>query len=218
MTIIKNSDTGLRKENQDFILTREMGEDKVLCIVADGMGGYSHGSVASITAAETIAEYIEKDFRIQDAVLQANERISEYVETHDAGKMGTCMAAVIIENDMVSGFWIGDCRIYVFRDNEQIFVTEDHSLIAQLEKQKRLTIAQKERYGHIVTRALMGGQNDIVDECNFSVQKGDEIILCSDGLYKSIPVDVLLEMIHTNTLQLDNCDFDDNHSYIYIQI
>ena len=64
----------------------------------------------------------------------------------------------------------------------------------------------------------MGSSEDKVDVVELNVMPGDEIILCSDGIHKEIPMDALIEMIHTNTLQLDDSEFDDNNSFIYIRI
>lgn len=218
MTSLKYSNIGNRKENQDFVLIRDMGEDKVLYIVADGMGGYAHGSLAAKVVAECIADSIEKGRTVRESVSDANHKLQETITDCNSDKMGCCLSGLLIDNGNSIGFWIGDCRIYHFRGGELNYVTEDHSPVAQLEKRKKLTLAQKERYGHIVSRAIMGSQEDTVDEVNFNAETDDEFLLCSDGIHKGIPVDALLEMIHTDTLQLDASEFDDNNSFIYIRI
>lgn len=218
MTCLKYSNIGNRKENQDFVLVRELGENKVLYIVADGMGGYSHGSVAARVVAESIADSLMKGLDIDCSVSSANNKLKEIIAESNADKMGCCLSGLLVEDGCVKGFWVGDCRIYQYRNNEQLFVTEDHSLVSQLEKHKKLTIAQRERYGHIVSRAIMGSSEDKVDVVELNVMPGDEIILCSDGIHKEIPMDALIEMIHTNTLQLDDSEFDDNNSFICIRI
>lgn len=218
MTCLKYSNIGNRKENQDFVLVRELGENKVLYIVADGMGGYSYGSIAAKCVAESIADSLSEGKDIDSAVSLANHKLRQVITECNADKMGCCLSGLLLDNETGIGFWAGDSRIYQFRHAEQIYVTEDHSLVAQLEKHKRLTIAQKERYGHIVSRAIMGGVDDRVDKVDLDVQLNDEFILCSDGIHKSIPIDALLEMIHTDTLQLDDSEFDDNNSFIYIKI
>lgn len=218
MTSLEYSNIGNRKENQDFILIRNLGEDKVLYIVADGMGGYSHGSIAAKSVAESIADSLSEGNDIDGAVSFANHKLHQVISECNADKMGCCISGLLLNNGTGMGFWVGDCRIYQFRNGEQIYVTEDHSLVAQLEKHKKLTIAQKKRYGHIVSRAIMGGENDNVDQVKLDVQPDDEIILCTDGIHKGIPIDALLEMIHTNTFQLDDSEFDDNNSFTYIRI
>lgn len=218
MTCLKYSNIGNRKENQDFVLAHDLGEDKSLFIVSDGMGGYSNGSLAAQTVAESIADSLISGKNIEESVSLANYKLKRIITKFNADKMGCCLSGLFIDNGDVKGFWVGDCRIYQFRNGEQIYVTEDHSLVAQLEKYKTLTIAQRERYGHIVSRAIMGEPNDTVDEVELKTEVGDEIILCSDGIHKQIPIDALLEMIHTNTLQLEASEFYDNNSFIYIRI
>lgn len=218
MTCLKYSNIGNRKENQDFILARDLGENKALFIVADGMGGYSNGSLAAQTVAEHIAYSFTEGRNIEESVSVANKKLKEIIVKSNADKMGCCLSGLVIDNGNVKGFWVGDCRIYQFRKDEQIYVTEDHSLVSQLEKHKKLTIAQRERYGHIVSRAIMGDQDDAVDEVELNIEEGDEIILCSDGIHKEIPIESLLEMIHTNTLHLETSEFDDNNSFIYLKI
>lgn len=218
MTSLEYSNIGNRKENQDFILIRNLDEDKVLYIVADGMGGYAHGSLAAKVVAESIADSIENGRTINESVSDANYKLQQTIADCSSDKMGCCLSALLVDKGKTIGFWIGDCRIYHFHGGELYYVTEDHSLVTQLEKHKRLTFEQKERYGHIVSRAIMGSQQDTVDIVNFDANKDDEFLLCSDGIHKSMPVDALLEMIHTDTLQLDSSEFDDNNSFIYIRI
>ena len=66
----------------------------------------------------------------------------------------------------------------------------------------------------------MGDTNDSVDIKDFSLMEGDEIFVCSDGLYKDCPVDYIIESIQKNYFDLDknNLAFDDNHSLIYIKV
>lgn len=220
MEYVEYSNIGNRKENQDFILSHVLGEDKAVFIVADGMGGYSHGGLAAKIVAETIANGLEAGIPIKQAVQSANSNLCNAIVETESKKMGCCLSGVYIAGGKVTIFWVGDSRVYLFRDDEIMYQTEDHSLVAQLEKTKKLTFAQKERYGHIVSRAIMGGIEDAVDVKELKLLERDEFILCSDGIHKTIPVDVLLSMIHAGTLDIEsrNEEFDDNHSFIYIKI
>lgn len=66
----------------------------------------------------------------------------------------------------------------------------------------------------------MGSPKDIADVSKLELKPGDEIVICSDGLHKSLPIDVLVDMINKDTFALKdrNDDFDDNHSFIYVKI
>lgn len=220
MEVVKYTGLGLRKQNQDFILSDKIGENKYLFIVADGMGGYSAGDLAARVAAESINTSLRHNNSLQDSINKASENLQTEIETRLIDKTGCCLAGLIVEHNSAKVFWIGDVRIYQFRNNEQIFITRDHTLINEMEKYGPVSFERRKKYEHIVTRALMGSLNDSVDEKELTVEKGDEFIICSDGLYKELPVDALLEMIRQNTLRLEelNNDFDDNHSFIYIKI
>lgn len=220
MRIIKYSNIGRRSQNQDFVLSKEIGENKAIYIVADGMGGYSDGDIAAKIAAEKIANCIVKGKSIQESVLDANAELSKTIRERGVSKMGCCLAGIEVDGNIGNIFWIGDSRVYIFRNGQQIYMTQDHTMIAEMEKHGKVTYSQKERYGHIVSRGFMGSPKDIADVSKIRLMDGDEIVICSDGLHKSLPIDVLLEMIYTDTLELKdrNEDFDDNHSFIYLQI
>lgn len=219
MEYVEYSSIGNRKENQDFILSHVLGEDKAVFIVADGMGGYSHGGLAAKIVAETIASRLEAGNSIKQAVQDANTNLNKAIAEKGSTKMGCCLAGAFISNSTANVFWVGDSRAYLFRNAQIEYQTEDHSLVAQLERTRKLSFAQRERYGHIVSRAIMGGKDDSVDEVCLPIQNSDELILCSDGIHKNIPIDVLLSMLNSRTLDIENRndEFDDNHSFIYIK-
>ena len=220
MRIIEYSNIGRRAQNQDFVLSKEIGENKAIYIVADGMGGYSDGDIAAKVAAEEIANHIAKGKTIPESVLDANAELSKTIRERGVSKMGCCFAGIEVDGYIGNIFWIGDCRVYLFRDGKQIFVTQDHTMIAEMEKHGKVTYSQRERYGHIVSRGFMGSPKDIADVSKLELKPGDEIVICSDGLHKSLPIDVLVDMINKDTFALKdrNGDFDDNHSFIYVKI
>ncbi|MCI9030056.1 MAG: serine/threonine-protein phosphatase [Muribaculaceae bacterium] len=220
MRIIEYSNIGRRAQNQDFVLSKEIGENKAIYIVADGMGGYSDGDIAAKVAAEEIANHIAKGKTIPESVLDANAELSKTIRERGVSKMGCCFAGIEVDGYIGNIFWIGDCRVYLFRDGKQIFVTQDHTMITEMEKHGKVTYSQRERYGHIVSRGFMGSPKDIADVSKLELKPGDEIVICSDGLHKSLPIDVLVDMINKDTFALKdrNDDFDDNHSFIYVKI
>ena len=220
MRIIEYSNIGRRAQNQDFVLSKEIGENKAIYIVADGMGGYSDGDIAAKIAAEEIANHIAKGKTIPESVLDANAELSKTIRERGVSKMGCCFAGIEVDGYIGNIFWIGDCRVYLFRDGKQIFVTQDQTMIAEMEKHGKVTYSQRERYGHIVSRGFMGSPKDIADVSKLELKPGDEIVICSDGLHKSLPIDVLVDMINKDTFALKdrNDDFDDNHSFIYVKI
>ena len=185
MRIIEYSNIGRRAQNQDFVLSKEIGENKAIYIVADGMGGYSDGDIAAKIAAEEIANHIAKGKTIPESVLDANAELSKTIRERGVSKMGCCFAGIEVDGYIGNIFWIGDCRVYLFRDGKQIFVTQDHTMIAEMEKHGKVTYSQRERYGHIVSRGFMGSPKDIADVSKLELKPGDEIVICSDGLHNS---------------------------------
>ena len=151
-------------------------------------------------------------------MLDANPELSKTIRERGVSKMGCCLAGIEVDGYNGNIFWIGDSRVYIFRNGQQIYMTQDHTMIAEMEKHGKVTYSQKERYGHIVSRGFMGSPKDIADVSKIELKDGDEIVICSDGLHKSLPIDVLLEMINTDTLALQDRNeyFDDNHSFIYV--
>jgi Serine/threonine protein phosphatase len=117
-------------------------------------------------------------------------------------------------------FWAGDSRVYLFRNKEQLFQTEDHSILNELSRKRKLSFEERERYGHIITRSIMGNPDDMVDTCEMTLQEGDELLICSDGLYNDCPIDYLIDTLREDRFDIDkqNDGFTDNHSLIYISL
>lgn len=214
------SNIGRRNTQEDYILSKDYGQSVSLHVVADGMGGYQAGDIASKTVANSVADSLLRGLSFADAAVLANRNVASEQQTLGVPKMGCTVAGVFIKNMAMSVFWVGDSRVYLFRDGNMEQLTEDHSLLAQISKRRRLTHEMVEKYGSVVTRAIMGNETDTFEVKDIELQAGDEIIVCSDGLYRDCPVDCLVEMIRNNTLEIDkqNDMFDDNHSFIYIKI
>lgn len=152
MRIIEYSNIGRRAQNQDFVLSKEIGENKAIYIVADGMGGYSDGDIAAKVAAEEIANHIAKGKTIPESVLDANAELSKTIRERGVSKMGCCFAGIEVDGYIGNIFWIGDCRVYLFRDGKQIFVTQDHTMITEMEKHGKVTYSQRKIRTYSVSR------------------------------------------------------------------
>ena len=219
MKYFEYSNIGNRTSNQDFVLSTCTEQNNSSFIVADGMGGYQEGALAAKIVAEVTLENLNKGFDIAYAIGKANEKLSLIKEKLSVQKMGCCIAGIQIKDNIGHIFWCGDSRVYLFRNKELLFKTEDHSLIAKLEKQNKLTSIQKRRYEHVVYRAIMGEETDIVDEREVILFPDDEIFICSDGIYKKFEVLSLLNLMEREDFDLTehNTKFEDNHSFIYIR-
>jgi PPM family protein phosphatase len=178
------SDAGrVRDNNED---AHVVDEQLALFAIADGMGGHVAGEIASWTAIEALRAAVANGRPVDDAITQANEAVIE----RSAGDpklsgMGTTMTAVVVSdgNRLLVGH-VGDSRAYFMRDGTLQQLTDDHSLVADLVREGRLTVEQAESHPQraIVTRALGVDADVDVDLYPVDVVAGDRVIICSDGL------------------------------------
>lgn len=208
MKVFSYTGKGLRKTNEDYIKSEILSDNISLHIVADGIGGYEYGEVASKTATEAIFQFftenaITKDnipAYIQHAVEFANSQIHTLRNQYHS-KLGTTIAGVLIIDSTAYAFWSGDVQIQHFRDNKLLFISESHTLINEMKKNRLISVKEIERYKHIVTKSLSGTPSDSqLPVVEIQLQKGDKIIICSDGFYNSIEVS---EIITRQNLEIE---------------
>lgn len=187
------TDTGLKRTiNQDSVYCSEdaVGIFSNLFIVADGMGGHNAGDMASKLCVEAFYKSVsESELRtpvsiLNEAVFYAHGQIQDKAdESPDYYGMGTTLVAAVIMDKTLYIANIGDSRLYILRDGlEQI--TEDHSLVEEMVKSGELAKENVRSHPNknIITRALGIGMDIQPDYFDISVQEGDIILMCSDGL------------------------------------
>lgn len=220
MKIFKYSNIGNREQNQDYLVSTKLGQDSSLHLVADGMGGYECGDIASKIVGDSYVYGLSRNMSIEDATREASNNIQIERRNLGVAKIGSTVAGVMICGMKATIFWAGDSRVYLFRNKEQLFQTEDHSILNELSRKRKLSFEERERYGHIITRSIMGNADDRVDTCEMILQEGDELLICSDGLYNDCPIDYLIDTLREDRFDIDkqNDGFTDNHSLIYISL
>ena len=220
MKIFKYSNIGNREQNQDYLVSTKLGQDSSLHLVADGMGGYECGDIASKIVGDSYVYGLRRNMSIEDATREASNNIQIERRNLGVAKIGSTIAGVLICGMKATIFWAGDSRVYLFRNKEQLFQTEDHSILNELSRKRKLSFEERERYGHIITRSIMGNADDRVDTCEMTLQEGDELLICSDGLYNDCPIDYLIDTLREDRFDIDkqNDGFTDNHSLIYISL
>jgi Serine/threonine protein phosphatase len=199
MKIFSYTSKGIRKANEDYIKSEILSDSISLHIVADGMGGYDYGEVASKTATEAIFQFlvgstIQGDIPalIQQAVEFANSQILTLRNQYHT-KLGTTIAGVLIKDNIGYAFWFGDVQIQHFRASKQLFISESHTLINEMKKNGPVSTKEIERYKHIVTKSLSGTPLDShLPVIEIQLQQGDTVCISSDGLYNSINPSTLL--------------------------
>ena len=217
---------GKRENNEDFIFTKQLSPDCSLHLVADGMGGYSYGELASSLACESIAEYMISNIGkadIKQLIAQSLDFANKNINAKRkqlATKMGTTIAGVVIEGTMAYFFWLGDVRIYLFRNSEIIFQSVDHSFINEMKRNEVISTKEIERYGNIVTQSLSG--NSLEKECpivELPLSPDDVLLICSDGLWRNFHVPSLVgltkDSMNDQLITFEN-SLEDNYSVIRV--
>lgn len=227
MNTISYTNKGLRSKNEDCLLSEQLSPDISFHIVADGMGGYNYGEKAAKIVVDTLLSQISQmDFSaiVEETIIGACERANlklweEGVKL--SSKIGATFAAVLILKDKVFAFWMGDSRIYQYnRNNQLVFQSEDHSLINELRLSRKLTTSEIRKYDSIVTRSLTGETMENPPQIEIlQYSPKDKLILCSDGLYKQINLNIVSEMTGEDLLPYlasVGSKMNDNYSIIII--
>lgn len=228
MTVYEYTNKGSREENQDYVCHGSLPDGSGIYIVADGMGGYSDGAIASKVVAESILDYIISNFAnatpallLKEAISFANDALMLKRLAMAAKKMGCVITILLIVDGYAHISWLGDSRIYMFRKGKEVYRTEDHSVINELAKLKTLSASSLEKYASVVTKSIMG--DELVDNAplaKIEIDKGDVFILCTDGFHKEIDMNKALTYEDTQKNELDalSDNISDNYSFIKVVI
>lgn len=219
MRIIATSDKGMVREmNQDFYYISKQDEQYGLYMLADGMGGYNGGEVASKLAVESTKEYIEKNIGkielnrqtipilIKQAMDYANEIVYDKSKIDiNLSEMGTTLEVCLIYNNKVYIGHIGDSRVYRIRKNIIRKLTTDHSYVEKLVKDG--TITKEEACHHpkknMLIKALGCEKKIEPDIMVKGFLKEDILLICSDGLTNLINDKEIYEVV---TNYMENAD------------
>jgi len=186
-----------RDHNEDFCGRFEPDDPAVasqrgwLYVVADGIGGQRAGEIASRYAVEQVLfayysdAWIDAAANLTQAIQGANADLFREAQQNSALRgMGTTVVAAAIQGDMVTVANVGDSRAYLIRDGEIRQLTEDHSWVAEQVARNVLTEEQARHHPqrNIITRSLGNDPTVDVDIFRQSLQSGDALVLCTDGL------------------------------------
>ena len=206
------SEIGLKDNQEDFVFPspQEVSKDDKVFILCDGMGGHSHGEVASRTVATALGQYMKWHFP-SDGILTKevfNEGLNyayEQLNLVDDGapkKMGTTLTFVCFHRNGCLCAHIGDSRIYIVRPSERrvVYRSEDHSLVNDLIRAGELTPEEAASYPHknIITRAMQPNQEKPAkaEISNLQdIQSGDYVFQCCDGILENLSDDKLIDIL-----------------------
>ena len=200
------TDIGRKRQlNQDFVFTSELplGCLPNLFVVADGMGGHKAGDFASKYTVETIIEEVGKAKNkepveiLQHAINRANQRVRrKATEDENMVGMGTTVVASTYKDGILYVANVGDSRLYVVND-EIKQITRDHSYVEEMVRMGNLdrVSARNHPDKNIITRAVGAMDTVNVDFFEVELQKGDIVLMCSDGLTNMIEDEEILEIL-----------------------
>lgn len=195
----------VRKVNEDSFY---ISPNRDVLAVADGMGGYVGGEIASKTAVKAIAYYFENytyaaPVQLEKTIQYANSCIlSKTMIDPSLQGMGTTVSLVTLARGMA--FWghVGDSRIYLYRDHELKQISTDHTIVQVLLEKGKITEEEALEHPkrHVLTRAVGVDRDVVVDSGMFQVQPKDRILLCSDGLTSFVSKEDLHRVLDDYTL------------------
>jgi serine/threonine protein phosphatase Stp1 len=180
--------------NEDAYVNRP---DLGLWAVADGAGGHESGEVASAEVAGLLQSIdaglsaSEMLVEVRSRLEAAHARLHAEAARHGTGvTVATTVVVLLARDDHFACLWAGDSRAYLLRDHVLTKITRDHSLVQALVESG--TISEAEAASHpqanVITRAV-GADSDIIDleKRTGQLMAGDRLLLCSDGLCKTLP-------------------------------
>ncbi len=200
----------VRKANEDSIIAMpEMG----LWAVADGVGGYEAGQLASNTVTTTLESIgpavspRDQLARFEARVFAANERIHELSGERGGAPMGSTVAAVLIYQRHYACLWAGDSRVYLVRGGQMAQLSRDHSEVQELIDQGVLNAEQARSYPrrNVITRAVGIFDDPGLEVEQGEIEAGDVFMICSDGLTGHLSDDDILAGIEGRRSQ-EACD------------
>jgi len=223
LTFVGQTDTGrVREHNEDTIAS---DVDVGLLVLADGMGGYNAGEVASGIAVKTITNLVREGLAredlgsldrgtgltrpsivLRDAITRANKIIYQTARSQaECEGMGTTVVAALFYDNRISIAHVGDSRLYRQRGSAIAQVTMDHSLLQELVDRGFYSPEEAQRAANknYVTRALGVEPQVEVEIQEHQVDKGDIFILCSDGLSDMVEDEDIRLTISTFGANLD---------------
>lgn len=211
-SVYQESNIGGRKSNQDrmgYCFTR----DTLLLLLADGMGGHIQGEQAATIAMQTIGAlfqqnanpYVKKPERfLEDSFFAAHREIHRYRAINNLPETPrTTIVACLIQHGNALWAHCGDSRAYWMRNGQILARTRDHSRIETLIAQGK--VDPSERDTHPERNKLfncLGAPNMPIVEISrrANLQGGDVVLLCSDGLWSTLPDHVLAQHLHNSTI------------------
>ena len=201
----------VRQQNQDVYQIEKLDGSSMLCLVCDGMGGAKSGNVASSLAADVFVQEVRRNWKhglseervdqiLQSAVKLANFTVFDQAQQFEEfNGMGTTLVAALVHGKRATIIHVGDSRAYAITREGIRQLTRDHSVVQMMLERGELTPEQARSYPgkNPITRAI--GTEGIIqsDLTHLTLERGDSLLLCSDGLSNTMDEqEILFEVVH----------------------
>ena len=191
----------VRSRNEDAFVDRG---DIGVWAVADGAGGHGAGDVASAAAAAAIAD-LPVGLSAAEILAQVRLRLSavhaDLQRRAAANGNGEIMATTIVvlmaRGDHFACLWAGDSRAYLLREGMLSQITRDHSLVQEMVESGSLAPEDAEHHpqANVITRAVGSHEALHLDKVSGRIHPGDVLLLCTDGLFKALPVSQIAQSL-----------------------
>ena len=210
MKVVQRTDRGkVRNHNEDHVGIFTNLQGHLLAVVADGMGGHLAGDVASKMTIKLIEDLWDNnapnkevpdqmEIWFQQAIQEINGKIYTYAnENPECKGMGTTLVAAFCTNKFVSIAHIGDSRCYILNEHGFRQLTDDHSLVNELVKSGQISKEDAEHHPrkNVLLRALGTEPTVTIDTITVDFDKGDYLILCTDGLSNKVSDKEIAEIL-----------------------
>lgn len=187
-----------RENNEDAYLLEQKGR-YVIAVVADGIGGYDGGEVASYLTCKCISDYLwdtpEKDFGadvLKQAVIYANNAVVSQQQNPRLCNMGCALTAVLFDMEQHLAYMrhVGDTRLYKYKDGVLEKLSKDHSSVGFQESHPQRNIITR-----FIGNSRLDWNTDYMMDLSFPIETDAQYLICSDGLYDMIASNEITEIL-----------------------
>ena len=211
MKVFAGTDIGkVRQMNQDTYFISEEAEEPKIYLLADGMGGYAGGEIASNLAIHSVKQYIQSNWEkisktekeilklIKEATKYANSSIYEKAnQVKELEEMGTTLEICLIYEEKLYISHLGDSRIYAVSNDKIERITNDHTYVEKLVKDGTISREEAKNHPkkHMLIKALGCASDAEPDVFARTWDKEEMIVLCSDGLTNMLTEEEIQDII-----------------------
>lgn len=210
---------GGRKSQQDSMFAGINGE-YFLGVICDGMGGMNGGEQASALAVQMLAEQFYEDsledipFFLKNMAYKMDEAVYQIQDNGKRLQAGSTVVAVVLDECKLHWLSVGDSKLYLYRKGEMICPIQEHNYGMILnEKMINGQMSEEEyreemkRGNALISYLGLGGISRMeLNISPFFLEPGDQILLCSDGLYRSVAVERIREILSQNSSEQEKAD------------